>query len=565
MKKYLLLLLIAICFVSYRANGDDPTIPETYTVIFDSKGGSAVNPVTGVGHDSTIGEPEEPFRANHTFAGWFIDYEAFAEQWDFETQTVTEDVTLYAKWDEIRIGISTAAELNAVRNDLSGNYILLNDISLAEYDNWMPIGSTEDAPFIGKFDGNGHRITDLTINRPAGDYVGLFGCIDSGYVADLGVEIGAGGINGGAYTGGVAGLTKNITLITNCYSTGDITANNNSGNAGGISGHVYNSTITDCHSTGNITGSSSGGIVGRIPHRIGLGGNIVTIINCHSTGNITGRAFAGGIVGFVSVFARTGGSMATIMNCYSMGNITGSSSGGIAGAVDGRGSVVAITKCYSTGNITADMSSGGIVGDAMDGMITNCYSTGNISSSSYTSIACSGGIVGRTLYGGTIADCYSTGNISSYTSCSPSSCSTGAAHSGGIVGLLSGGAITNSYSTGDISSSSSLTRSRSGGIVGETGSGRITNCAAINPSINSRRMYTERIVGRVNYSLARFNNLALDKMVVKGNRRDGDAGIDKTIDELQQQSTYETGLGWDFATTWKMPVGGSGFPILQWQ
>jgi len=196
--------------------------------------------------------------------------------------------------------ISTAAGLDSVRYDLSGNYILMNDISLADYSagkGWEPIGSTWKVSFTGRFDGNGHKITGLVINRPAEDFVGLFGYIDyNGSVTNLGVEIAAGGINGGGNVGGIAGSVYGGT-ITNCYSTGTISSAINS-SAGGIVGYVVaGGTIAGCYSTGNVTSdnsSSSGGIAGSVVSGY--------IISCYSTGKISSaiNSSAGGIAGYVS-------------------------------------------------------------------------------------------------------------------------------------------------------------------------------------------------------------------------------------------------------------------------
>ena len=57
-------------------------------------------------------------------------------------------------------GIYTAEDLNSVRNNLSGKYILMNDINLSSWGEWTPIG-TDRAPFTGVFDGNGWSITDM--------------------------------------------------------------------------------------------------------------------------------------------------------------------------------------------------------------------------------------------------------------------------------------------------------------------------------------------------------------------------------------------------------------------
>ena len=74
--------------------------------------------------------------------------------------------------------IYTVDDLYFVRNDLTANYILMNDIDLSEataeggdwdYDGrgWNPIGSEDrysNSAFSGVFDGNGCSITGLRIN-----------------------------------------------------------------------------------------------------------------------------------------------------------------------------------------------------------------------------------------------------------------------------------------------------------------------------------------------------------------------------------------------------------------
>ena len=73
--------------------------PVTYTVTFDSKGGSAVAPRTGVADGEKITAPEAPTRSGYNFGGWYRD-EACTSAWDFASDTVSADITLYAKWTE---------------------------------------------------------------------------------------------------------------------------------------------------------------------------------------------------------------------------------------------------------------------------------------------------------------------------------------------------------------------------------------------------------------------------------------------------------------------------------
>lgn len=68
-----------------------------FTVTFESNGGSAVAAVT-VDKDGKVEKPADPTKEDCIFGGWFKDNTTFGESWNFDTDTVTGDVTLYAKW-----------------------------------------------------------------------------------------------------------------------------------------------------------------------------------------------------------------------------------------------------------------------------------------------------------------------------------------------------------------------------------------------------------------------------------------------------------------------------------
>lgn len=67
------------------------------TVTFDSNGGSEVDPIEQLNH-SLVFQPKPPTKENFVFAGWFADKE-LTNAFDFINTVVTEDTTLYAKWD----------------------------------------------------------------------------------------------------------------------------------------------------------------------------------------------------------------------------------------------------------------------------------------------------------------------------------------------------------------------------------------------------------------------------------------------------------------------------------
>ncbi len=73
---------------------------ETYTVSFDTEEGSAVESLTDLFYDSTIEKPAKPTKDGYYLKGWYADA-GFANKWDFESDTVIEDITLYAKWNKL--------------------------------------------------------------------------------------------------------------------------------------------------------------------------------------------------------------------------------------------------------------------------------------------------------------------------------------------------------------------------------------------------------------------------------------------------------------------------------
>lgn len=75
-------------------------IPEgttTLTVTFEENGGSVVDDMDGLSYDVAISAPTAPTKTGYTFAGWYKDV-ALTDEWDFGSDTVTENITLYAKW-----------------------------------------------------------------------------------------------------------------------------------------------------------------------------------------------------------------------------------------------------------------------------------------------------------------------------------------------------------------------------------------------------------------------------------------------------------------------------------
>ena len=122
------------------------------------------------------------------------------------------------------VTVSSLEELVAVRNNLSGNYVLENNIVVPENYKFAPLGSVNE-PFTGNFDGNGYSIINLSLTVEEGNsaYVGLFAS-NAGTVSNLNlVNVSAGlGSHNYVYLGSVAAINKAAGKIVNCYVSGDI-------------------------------------------------------------------------------------------------------------------------------------------------------------------------------------------------------------------------------------------------------------------------------------------------------------------------------------------------------
>ena len=95
--------LISTSGIVFDIIGVQGKTPAIYNVHFDSQGGSLIEPIAGVVKGSTVAKPDpDPVRAGYDFEGWYKDADC-ENEWDFTTDAVTEETTLYAGWTEIPV------------------------------------------------------------------------------------------------------------------------------------------------------------------------------------------------------------------------------------------------------------------------------------------------------------------------------------------------------------------------------------------------------------------------------------------------------------------------------
>ena len=248
------------------------------------------------------------------------------------------------------------ADINSPNNaKYNSAYIRLeNDLDLKGV-TVDPIGvELNSAHFSGTFDGNGHTVSNFSINEDYG-IVGFIGYVVQGKVKNLTIEtdLQLEMLNEQNYiVGGVAAYGIGADII-GCNFNGSITADFayelpvaylggiigfSQGYAANISGTVsYCSVNADILSIGSQSVFTTGGIAGAT---VGTAESApVTVNNCTYEGEITGRhTLSGGIVGYLRSYS-------SVANTFSVGTVdalsrtTFAAAGGIVGMADNETAV----------------------------------------------------------------------------------------------------------------------------------------------------------------------------------------------------------------------------------
>ncbi len=285
---------------------------------------------------------------------------------------------------------------------------------------WVAIGNSPR--FTATFEGNGHTIANLFIDRDRTDYLGLFARLENATVRNL--TLTGASVTGDDRVGLLAGRSYETTVISGVSVSGDVTAGDD--RAGVLIGETSDdTTIEDSSTSGSITGNAFvGGLVGE---------NDGAISRSWSSANVSGdrnstSQYLGGLVG------RTYG---PITASFATGSVEplGSgddvdSAGGLVGEIGFGTNTIAITSSYATGSVTGNEGVGGLIGkdDGQAARIVASYATGSVTGSDDV-----GGLIGwMARVSGTVIASYATGPV------------TGTTNAGGLVGSGSGTA-TDSY------------------------------------------------------------------------------------------------------------------------
>ena len=332
---------------------------------------------------------------------------------------------------------------------LSANYRLVSDIDAsitasgnydADFDGspdsegFQPLGDNTNR-FMGNFDGNGHRISNLTINRPSTDYVGLFGVsensdIENVHLDNLSISAAswAGALVAYKIGGSIEGSSAEGSLTSEAMSGGLVGEN-----TGAIQSSFANvSVIGTGDERGGLVGDNSGtvqnsyaaGLVSTTDNSDKIGGlagtNSGTIQTSYASGNTRGEMSSNILIG-----GLVGDNFGSIANSYAAGEVRGQDRiGGLVGLNSGT-----IQTSYSTGLVrNRGEQNGGLVGEHSNGSIERSYTASQIRNRTKNR---TGGLIGESEGSITEGPLYFAANTSpagasgigySGASCDPSLC-----------------------------------------------------------------------------------------------------------------------------------------------
>jgi len=398
--------------------------------------------------------------------------------------------------------ISTLAQLQAMASHLADDCVLLKNIDASTTRQWnavagygniyygfRPIG-LPGTPFTGTFNGGGHTISNLYINRtttygttPNGYNVcGMLGQVKrgaaaNGFIKDLNIlnaDI-TGWENASILAGTVdADATANLE-ISNVTTSGSVVFQRSTG--GGMVGSCAKATFDSCSTSASVTKSTTDPVVVAMTIGAFCGSLEGDFTDCSAAGKVTvtmtGTANDHSIGGFCGVISGT----TTIQGCTATGDVAVNISttgtvkvGGFSGNVPGG--TVTITECFAHGDVTFAGTGPAYVGGFVSYLtetITKCGSEGDVENSSADATTnFSGGFAGLCQTGTSIANSYAKGKV----------CEDGISHAsariGGFTGGLANGTIATSYSSGAVYATGAPTNG--GGFGGVDDSGTWTDC-----------------------------------------------------------------------------------------
>lgn len=359
--------------------------------------GDGVNiPTQSIFDGETATEPSRPVRDNYRFTGWLFE----GSPYDFDSP-VTSDIVLTADWLNLGDGTSSNPYMLYTANDIQNFAARINnpegneeyltayfrlgaDIDMSGLTNFTSIGVTsyenEDGDtvycngFEGVFDGNGHKISNVTITRNLRSGIARVGFFATTYMAlikdvtfeniNYTIEAGADINSIGAYFGGVVAYAG-LTQFSNVQVSGAMTANlfaSNIAYIGGIAGN-WDNTYYETEEDKNKDDDEKTAYIVFVENTYA---NVSIKAGTFSDGSSNKPSLESAIVGGLFGNIKNDKNAAAIINSATAGEaLGGQATGGLIGVI--RDDKISIINCISTMTVRttakeASSYAGGLIG-----------------------------------------------------------------------------------------------------------------------------------------------------------------------------------------------------------
>ena len=242
----------------------------------------------------------------------------------YEMNDNPQEITSLQELKDFRDAVNSGTQYKGSNNKM---VTLTTDLDMSSIDKWTPIGTLEH-PFDGVFNGGGHVIKNLKVDR-AELYNGLFGYAQNATIYNMHLKNPS--VSGSDYQGTVLGYAHSNTHLSDILVTGTDYLAAGSGSVGGIVGQAQDATIERCMFYGQAQSTGwIGGIVGNVD-------NNVTITDCAALtppypaslwNSKQESSTMGGIVG--------GAGSVTVNRCYAKTNLLDNYNVHIKGHIVGK-------------------------------------------------------------------------------------------------------------------------------------------------------------------------------------------------------------------------------------
>ena len=242
----------------------------------------------------------------------------------YEMNDNPQEITSLQELKDFRDAVNSGTQYKGSNNKM---VTLTTDLDMSSIGKWTPIGTLEH-PFDGVFNGGGHVIKNLKVDR-AELYNGLFGYAQNATIYNMHLKNPS--VSGSDYQGTVLGYAHSNTHLSDILVTGTDYLAAGSGSVGGIVGQAQDATIERCMFYGQAQSTGwIGGIVGNVD-------NNVTITDCAALtppypaslwNSKQESSTMGGIVG--------GAGSVTVNRCYAKTNLLDNYNVHIKGHIVGK-------------------------------------------------------------------------------------------------------------------------------------------------------------------------------------------------------------------------------------